>query len=63
MKVVILKIGCVALILVVMAITYVALESAGKKGIRMFQNSIVRWILTFAIGILLALLVVPVIFS
>lgn len=63
MKLIILRVLCVALVLVVMAITYVALEAAGKKGIKLFRNSIVRWILTFAAGILLVLLGAPVIFS
>lgn len=56
MKIVILKILCAAIILIVIAITHVVLQTLGEKGIKMFRNSVIRWCLSFAVGILLFLL-------
>ncbi len=56
MKIVILKILCAIVILIVIAMTYVILQTLGEKGIKLFKNSIVRWFLSFITGILLFLL-------
>lgn len=56
MKIVILKILCAIVILIVIAMTYVILQTLGEKGIKPFKNSIVRWFLSFITGILLFLL-------
>lgn len=63
MKIVILRLLCAAILLVVIAITYVVLQRLGEKGVNIFRNSIVRWGLSFAVGILLFLLVAGLIFS
>lgn len=57
MKIVILKILCAIVILIVIAMTYVILQTLGEKGIKLFKISIVRWFLSFIAGILLFLLV------
>lgn len=63
MKIVILRLLCAVILLVVIAITYVVLQHLGEKGIRIFHNSIVRWCLSFVVGISLFLLVTNLIFS
>lgn len=60
---VLLRLLCVAILLVVIAITYVILQNLGEKGIKIFRNSIVRWGLSFATGILLFLLAATLIFT
>lgn len=55
MTTVIIRLLCVAIVLVVIAITYVILETMGKKGVRIFRNGVIRWTLTFVLGIFLFL--------
>lgn len=50
MTTVIIRLLCAAIMLVVMAITYVILETLGKKGVKMFRNGLIRWTLTFVLG-------------
>lgn len=63
MKIVILRLLCAAILLVGIAITYVLLQHLSEKGIKIFHNSIVRWSLSFIVGILLFLLAANLIFA
>lgn len=55
MNIVVIRVLCAAIMLVVMAIIYVVLEILGKKGVKIFKNGLIRWTLTFALGIFLFL--------
>lgn len=63
MKVVIIRLLCAAIVLVAIAITYVVLQAFGKKGIKIFNNGIIRWILSYVVGLALFLIFVNIIFS
>lgn len=63
MKIVIFRILCVTSILVVIAITHVVLQTLGEKGIKIFNNRMMRWCLSFGVGVLLFLLGVKLILT
>lgn len=56
MTIVIIRLLCAVSILFVIAITYVVLQALGEKGINIFNKNIIRWTLSFVVGIFLFLL-------
>ena len=62
MTIVIIRLLCAVIVLIVIAITYVALQTLGEKGIKIFNNSIIRWTLSFVVGIFLFLMGVKLFF-
>lgn len=63
MKTVIFKLVCVVMMLVMIAVTYVVLQTFGERGVKIFRNGIVRWTASFVVGIGLFLLGVNIIFT
>lgn len=63
MTTVVIRLLCAAIILVVMAITDVILETLGRKRVKIFRNGVLRWTLSFVLGIVLFLSGVKFIFT
>lgn len=56
MNLVLIRLLCAAVIIVVIAVTYVILQNLREKGVKIFKYGIVRWLISFSVGILLFLL-------
>ena len=56
MSLALIRFLCAAAIIVVIAVTYVILQNLGEKSVKIFRYGIVRWLIAFAVGILLFLL-------
>lgn len=56
MNLVLIRLLCAAVIIVVIAVTYVILQNLEEKGVKIFRYGIVRWLISFGVGILLFLL-------
>ncbi len=63
MNLVLIRLLCVVVLLVVIAVIYVILQNLGEKGIKIFKYGLIRCLIAFIIGILLFLLGVKLILA